>query len=402
MDTPHANHAQGAGTALGPLLDWFSGNGAYHNLVHCMGHDYLWIGITITLDVAVAAGYLLIAKHWWNNERTLPDIPARRALASMRNIFLFCGICGYLFIPVKMIWPAWRLYDMVMLALVYFTWRYAWSATNLKVIYAELGKGTKLAEELEATKEQSERKTFFLNAVSHDLRTPLNGLVLQASLAGVSAETGDHEGLKQALATMKASARTAGELLDSLLDYARMEMATETPHTDRVGLAQLIRQVCDANQPAAAAAKLTLRARCPEDLVLLTDRAKLERILGNLIGNALKFTPTGGVRVEVVSTKSAVEIHVIDTGIGITMTDRAKLFDEFFQVSNHERDRRKGFGLGLAIARRLARQLGGDITVDSAPGQGSRFSLALPGVCDVGAAGDAAEPERAAIITAAE
>lgn len=373
----HGTHASASGGFLQSTVDWFAGNGAYMNLVHCMGHDYLWIGITIALDVAVAAGYLLIAKHWWTNERTLPDSPARRALASMRNIFLFCGICGYLFIPIKMVWPAWRLYDLVMLALVYFTWRYAWGATDLKVIYAELGKGKRLAEELEATREESERKTFFLNAISHDLRTPLNGLMLQASLVEVSAETNDQESLRQAVADIKASTRTASELLESFLEYARLD-ASETTQKSTFDLSVLIAKVCDAHRHTAQAKDLYLRRHCPASLVIESDCRKLERVLDNLVSNALKFTTTGGIRLDVVHTSKAVEIHVVDTGVGIAAADQERLFEEFFQVHNHERDRRKGFGLGLSIARRLTRQLDGDITVESAPGQGSRFSVVLP------------------------
>ena len=121
------------------LRDWFAGNGRYTNLVHCMGHDTFWIVVTVALDFAVAAGYLLIALHWRKNQRYLADSPAKHALGNMRNIFLFCGICGYLFIPVKMVWPAWRLYDLFMVALVYTTWRYAWNAKDLKVVMQQIG-----------------------------------------------------------------------------------------------------------------------------------------------------------------------------------------------------------------------------------------------------------------------
>lgn len=398
----HANHGQGLTGVFQSTLDWFAGDGAYHNLVQCMGHDYLWIGITVALDVAVAAGYMLIAKHWWKNERLLPDVPARRALANMRNIFLFCGICGYLFIPVKMFWPAWRLYDIVMVALVYFTWRYAWGSTDLKVIYTELGRGTRLAEELEATKVESRQKTEFLNAISHDLRTPLNGLMLQANLMEMNAAAGDHDGVKAALRDMKASARATSDLLDSLLEYARLDFAADPHHVVEFNLASLIREVCLSHQAAATSANLTLQFDCPDQLAITADRCRLERIISNLVSNAIKFTKTGGVRVNVASAGQHVEVHVVDTGVGIDRGDRERLFEEFYQVNNHERDRRKGFGLGLAIARRLARQLGGDITIDSAAGQGSRFTVALPGVIrpDVRQTGAEARPDRSVAVAA--
>src|SRR5438552_2840402 len=135
-------------------LNWFTNHGRYSTLFHCMDRDMFWIITTVVLDIAVATGYALIAMHWWKNERHLPPIPAKRALANMRNIFAFCGICGYLFIPVKMFWPAWRLYDMFMVVLVYFTWKYAWGARDLKVIYAEMGRSGQLAKDLEKTREE--------------------------------------------------------------------------------------------------------------------------------------------------------------------------------------------------------------------------------------------------------
>jgi signal transduction histidine kinase len=279
-----------------------------------------------------------------------------------------------------MFWPAWRLYDLFMLALAYYTWRYAWRANDLKVIYTELGKGTKLKEELAATKEESKRKSFFLNAISHDLRTPLNGLMLQASLADISADSGDVEGVRHAVRDMKASARATGELLDTLLEYARLDWTTDPNNITTFRLHDAVDAATVPHRPAAREKGIWLRNNCPPDLVLTADRQKLERVLGNLVGNAVKFTADGGVRVEVAHAGAAAEVHVIDTGVGIDPAGHDRLFEEFFQVQNNERDRRKGFGLGLSIARRLARQLGGDVTVESAVGRGSRFTVALPNV----------------------
>jgi signal transduction histidine kinase len=145
-----------------------------------------------------------------------------------------------------------------------------------------------------------------------------------------------------------------------------------------VDLAAMLQGVVRLSLPAAEQKGLYLRAQAPTHLAMRTDRVKLERILNNLVSNAVKFTERGGVRVEVERAGAGVEIHVIDTGIGIAPEAQERLFDEFYQLHNRERDRRKGFGLGLSIARRLARHLGGDVTVDSAPGRGSRFSVVLP------------------------
>ena len=118
------------------FFQWFAGGDSpYMRLSQCMSGDVFWIALTIGLDIAVAMGYAVIALHWWRNCKTMPDTPARGALNNMRNIFLFCGICGYAFIPIKMVWPAWRLYDGFMAVLAFYTWRYAWSARELKVVY---------------------------------------------------------------------------------------------------------------------------------------------------------------------------------------------------------------------------------------------------------------------------
>jgi signal transduction histidine kinase len=328
--------------------------------------------------------------HWWRNQKHLPDVPAKRALAHMRNIFLFCGICGYIFIPIKMFWPAWRLYDIFMGFLVYFTWRYALRSRELKVVYSELGRSSQLAEDLQRSRDEAKRKGFFLNAVSHDLRTPLNGLSLQSSVAELCLETNDVEGMKQALAEMRTSATTAAQLLDSLLDYARMEMTTEENALSSFELRNLLDEITSRLRAAAESKRLSFQTDSVNGTTLCTDRFKVDRILSNLLDNAIKFTDSGEIRVEVEQAGKNIEVHVIDTGAGIDPKVHHRLFDEFYQVHNHERDRNKGFGMGLAIAQRLARQLGGDITVDSALGRGSRFSICLPGVIAAGL--EAAKP----------
>jgi signal transduction histidine kinase len=373
---------------LGDLVRWLAGGpDGYMTLVHCMNNDTFWIGLTVILDLAVALGYALIAHHWWQNEKSLPKCHAKTALGQMKRIFLFCGMCGYLFIPIKMIWPAWRLYDFVMIALVFFTWRYALNARQLRVVYHELGRSKQLAYELEESRAESKRKSFFLNAVSHDLRTPLNGLMLQAELAEMSVDGNDVESLRDSLREIKACARTTADLLGSFLELARLDWSDDSTRETRFPLAELIAQVTNAARPQAESKGVEIRAESPAGLFLVTDRVKLERILQNLLGNGVKFTDRGRVEVTVTTSGRDVSIVVADTGVGIPAAQLESIFDEFYQVDNSERDRGKGFGLGLSIARRLARQLRGDLTVESEVGRGSRFSVTLTGAIDGGAAG---------------
>jgi len=388
-----------AGSLLA-FLDWFTGNGAYMRLDHCMAHDWPWITLTVALDLGVAAGYALIAVHWWKNQKRVPDSPAKKALGNLRNIFLFCGLCGYLFIPIKMQWPAWRLYDMFMIVLVYFTWRYAWSAKDLKVVFSELNRSKQLEHELDVSRAETKRKSFFLNAISHDLRTPLNGMLLQTSLAEISVENGDRESLKQALSQIRDSALAASEMLNSFLDLGRADHSDRATTKARVVLGDVLKTVIDAQHDQAKARGLSLLAADCNALEIQTDRFKLERILNNLVQNAVKFTSSGSITIAAEANGHDLSIHVSDNGVGIAPEHREMLFQEFFQAHNVERDRTKGFGLGLAIAQRLARQLGGEIRCHSdGLGHGSRFTIHLPGAFQCG--DDANQPAAAAVESAA-
>jgi signal transduction histidine kinase len=368
---------------IADLLDWFAGGShRYMPLTHCMDFDWPWIYLTVALDLAVATGYALIALHWRLNERRLPPSPAKAALGTMKRIFIFCGLCGYLFIPIKMVWPAWRLYDLFLAALVYYTWRYALGARDLRVIYEELGRSDELKRDLERSREEGRRKSYFLNAVSHDLKTPLNGLMLQADLAEISLDADDPQALRESLAEIKTCARATAALLDRFLEIGRLDWAGEPSRLERFDLDDLIRGI--SGQARARVEQKGLRWRCevPEGLVVRSDRVKVERIVLNLLDNAIKFTPEGEIGIRVEADATDVMIRVEDTGEGIGAEHQGLIFDDFAQVHNRERDSRKGFGLGLAIARRLAQQIGAELAVESQLGRGSRFTLRLPAAPD--------------------
>lgn len=366
------------------FFEWFAGGveHPYHTLLHCMHHDIPWIAITVSLDLSVAIGYVIIAWHWRQNQKLTANTPARSALADIRNIFIFCGCCGYLFIPIKMFWPAWRLYDIVMAVLAYYTWRYVAKVRDLRVVYNELGQSQRLKDELVKSKNESLQKTAFFNAVSHDLRTPLNGIALNAQVARVAIETGDSVMQHEAINSIEASARVAAELLDGLLQCAKLDWVAEPNKESTFCLRELLIEAVHGSQREAEEKRLAVSVECADDFQICTDRIKLERVVANLVSNAVKYTRQGSVKISCVSAGQNLEVHVIDTGSGLSPEQQAYVFDEFYQVKNHERDRTKGYGLGLAIARRLVRQLGGEIELDSTLGAGSRFSIILPGVVE--------------------
>jgi signal transduction histidine kinase len=168
-------------------------------------------------------------------------------------------------------------------------------------------------------------------------------------------------------------------LLNSFMEIGRLDWCDpDSADLNPLDLGETLRAVAARHRAVAEQKGLGLLCHAPSRMIVATDRVKVERILSNLIDNAIKFTHSGIVELVVEARANDVAIHVSDTGVGIAAENQAAVFNDFYQVHNSERNSRKGFGLGLAIARRLAQQLGGQLTVESAPGRGSRFTLILP------------------------
>jgi signal transduction histidine kinase len=232
--------------------------------------------------------------------------------------------------------------------------------------------------------EASVRKTRFLAAVSHDIRTPANAISLLAELVRRTAANPAHYAEIPELAReLHSSALSLVNLLGDVLDIARFDSGKVELQETEFSLGELLTEEHRQMQPLARERGIELRCDALAEHVLLrTDRIKLARILGNLIGNAIKFTETGGVRVEAQCLDGrGVQIRVVDTGIGIPDESLRHIFDEFFQLRNPERDRNKGSGLGLTICKRLVDAMGGELEVQSTIGTGSTFIVTLPPTC---------------------
>jgi len=214
----------------------------------------------------------------------------------------------------------------------------------------------------------------FLAAASHDLRQPLHamGLFIDGLLPGATPAQ------RPAVLRLQESTEFMGVLLDDLLEISRLDAQVLTPAIAKVPLAELFDQL-DA-QHAAAAVEARVRLRWSDrGLAVRSDAAMLRRIVGNLVTNALRHAPEGGtVLVAARRSASGVRIEVRDNGVGIAPIHQGRIFEEFYQVANTERDRRRGFGLGLAICARIAALLGTRITVRSALQAGSTFAFTLP------------------------
>lgn len=229
-------------------------------------------------------------------------------------------------------------------------------------------------------------KSQFLAAASHDLRQPLYALSLfSASLEELRL---DDEG-KTVVGNIQDSIAVMESLFDRLLDVSKLEAGVIRPRLAAVSVDALFDRLSQVFRPIALERGLDLRFRSNNEWVR-SDSALLEQVLSNFVSNALRCTPRGGILVAARPRDDEILFEVWDTGTGISEEDRERIFDEFVQLGNPERDRRKGLGLGLSIARRAAALIDGRISLASRPGLGSRFGLAQPRGTALLASGDGA------------
>ena len=230
----------------------------------------------------------------------------------------------------------------------------------------------------QAAREQAEQaniaKSRFFAAASHDLRQPLHSLGLFASALDEHLTAAP---AREIARSVRASIHSLESLFDSLLDLSRLDAGVVSVEPRNVGLQSVFDRLAHEFHAEAVERELRLRF-VPTRAVVRTDPMLLERILINLVSNAMRYTARGGVAIGVRRHGRRAAIAVCDTGVGIPADKQDLVFEEFFQVSNPGRDRRRGLGLGLAIVQRLARLLDHPLRLRSVPGRGSCFTIELP------------------------
>jgi signal transduction histidine kinase len=228
----------------------------------------------------------------------------------------------------------------------------------------------------------SEHKSQFLASMSHELRTPLNAIIGLTEMMVTNAARFGTEKALEPLRRVNAAGTHLLSLINEILDLSKIEAGKLELNPESVNLARLVDEVIGTAGQLAEKNQNRLIVEAQENLGALTaDSMRLKQILLNLLSNACKFTKAGEVALrvrKVADGRDWVELAVSDTGIGMTTEQQAKLFQDFTQADSLTARRYGGTGLGLAISRKLARMMGGDVTVASEPGKGSVFTVRLP------------------------
>ncbi|MFN3649318.1 MAG: ATP-binding protein [Armatimonadota bacterium] len=254
-------------------------------------------------------------------------------------------------------------------------------------LYAELD------EKAIALQQASELKSRFLSYMSHEFRAPLNSILMLSRLLLDRADGPLSPEQERQVGFIRKSATDLFELVNDLLDLAKIESGKIDVHPTRVSVGELFGALRGMFRPLVQSEAVTLIVESDGSLPeLITDEGKLSQILRNFVSNALKFTERGEIRVSArLLGDDMFEFSVSDTGIGIAEADLERIFEEFSQVESRLQKQVKGTGLGLPLSRKLAELLGGSVRVESTPGVGSTFHAVIPRVLP-SAAGDEPAP----------
>ncbi len=219
----------------------------------------------------------------------------------------------------------------------------------------------------------------FMAHVTHELRSPVNVIIGLSELTRIALEKGAPDQARDRLASIISNATDLRTIVTNVLDLSKLEANKMTVARRSFDLAETVRDVAEATRVLVRAKTVSVNVAAPsEPVVIESDPVKIRQILLNLASNAAKFTEAGSIHFAVITTRSSASISVSDSGIGIRKEHLDKLFLAFSQIEDAKTKRHEGTGLGLLIARSMARLLGGDLDVASTIGKGSTFTITLP------------------------
>jgi signal transduction histidine kinase/ActR/RegA family two-component response regulator len=337
----------------------------------------------VRLDIAAAAILTMV----------LMSLSAGAVSTTFSVVRAFVGFAAAIALPTAAMWAViggWTGWSVAGLVIMFLGVQVRFARQSMQLFeesYAMRLENEALLRELSAERAQLGRardaavqadlsKSRFLASASHDLRQPLQSLVLNSGALSRTPIDGETRAIAKDIGDGIEALR---QMLDALLDVSQIDAGAVSPRLQNVALADLLDGVCARFRPSAQAKGLALTHACtPPTLAVTSDAQLLRRILANLVDNAIKFTPTGSIALTARAEDGKVVVSVTDTGVGIGPQDRDRVFEDLVQLSNPQRDRAAGHGLGLGIVRRLARVLGIEHDLHSELGSGTTFLLRLP------------------------
>jgi signal transduction histidine kinase len=250
---------------------------------------------------------------------------------------------------------------------------------NVRLFEEVQARTSELAKTVEDLEIASQHKNQFVANMSHELRTPLAAILGYAEL--IQEGFYEPQGPKSldALTRIRSNGKHLLGLINTVLDIAKIESGQFTLNMAEYAIESVVETVRSATESLAQNKKLALKTEVAKSLpVGLGDEQRLTQVLLNLVGNAIKFTDMGEVRVSAKAVNGHFAVSVADTGPGIPEQERTRIFEQFHQIDNSNTKAKGGTGLGLAIAKQIVEMHGGRIWVESTPGKGSNFQMELP------------------------
>lgn len=228
---------------------------------------------------------------------------------------------------------------------------------------------------LKESESSSSAKTRFLATASHDLRQPVHTLsLLTASLMARQLD----DKTQEIVHTMDSSLQSLSNQLNALLDISKLDAGIVTPNLQRLDIVQALKHLYAQLTPLAEEKGLTVALKTVPQAEIISDTTLLDQVLRNLLSNAIKYSDQGEIEIELTSQQGAACVTIRDQGCGIRDEHKQLVFEEFYQIDNPHRDRSRGLGLGLSIVKRLVKMLGIELSMISALGEGTEFTLKIP------------------------
>jgi len=265
------------------------------------------------------------------------------------------------------------MFGLLLVALAGDAFRMFRESFEIRLQQAELNRQLRVA--LEQAEAANRAKTRFLASASHDLRQPIHTLSLFGAALAMRPLDDDSREIAKHMNTALQSLATQ---LDALLDISKLDAGVFRVNPCAVKLHTILERLHKEFAPSARRKGLETMLDCPSDGIVEVDQALFERIMRNLIDNAIKYTDAGRVALRAAKRGETYDITVTDSGRGIPEDEQTRIFEEFYQLDNPERDRTKGLGLGLAIVKRLAELMQIKMRMSSSPGRGTEFVLSVP------------------------